>query len=814
MGPLCIGNICTTEELTVLIQKKLLRQLGTDPDSASKTELYKAVSLVVRDLMSEMSTATYQESDADNKKQIYYLSMEFLPGNLLKNNAFNLGLENQLRNAVSRLGGDVDELYEIDPDLGLGNGGLGRLASCYLDAAATLGMGAHGMSICYEYGIFKQRIVDGEQKELPDNWLELGDVWLRSKEKEVKEVYFGGKLKEIWNEKGELKLIHTDYTTVLAMPMDMLVSGYDSKVVNKLRLWKSVSPVSIDMDLFAKGKYLQSMEQKHMAEMISKILYPEDAHREGKTLRIMQQYFFISASMQTVVYKHLKAFPNLDNFRDMVAIHINDTHPAMAIPELMRIFMDEHGYPWDEAWKIVSSSITYTNHTIMPEALEVWPEELFAKLLPRLHSIVWEINRRLLEKLHSAYPNSENLRNEMSIIFDEKLRMANLCVASARKVNGVSTLHSGIIKDKLFGGFAGMDPHKFTNITNGIAYRRWLCQANPELSTLLDGLIGSGYRKDARELEKLKKYRDDDLVLKRLEEIKLHNKERLAAYIKTHNNTIVDPCSVFDVQVKRIHEYKRQLLNLLHIIDLYIQMKDNPWGEYLPRTFIFGGKSAAGYYIAKQTIRLAYHLSEVINKDPAVKDKLKLVFLENYSVSQSEIIMPAAEVSEQISLAGKEASGTGNMKLMINGAVTLGTLDGANVEIRQAVGDENIFVFGMKAEEVEALRNSSNYSPWSLYMDDADINRIIGFIADKINGESFGELLNYLGTGYNGGADPFFVLADFKDYKRAQQDVATAYLDRNRWNRMSLMNIASAGVFSADRAVREYAEKIWNIKPL
>ncbi|GAB1475395.1 glycogen phosphorylase [Bacillota bacterium] len=814
MGPLCIGNICTTEELTDLIKKKLLRQLGTEPDSASKTELYKAVSLVVRDIMSEMSTNTYQDSGADSSKQVYYLSMEFLPGNSLKNNAFNLGLEKELSDAVFRLGGNIEELYEIDPDLGLGNGGLGRLASCYLDAAATLGMGVHGMSICYEYGIFKQKIAEGQQKELADNWLELGDVWLRSKEKEVKEVHFGGKLKEIWNEKGEMKLFHTDYTTVLAMPMDMLISGYNSKVVNKLRLWKSLSPMSIDMDLFAKGKYLQSMEQKHMAEMISKILYPEDAHREGKTLRIMQQYFFISASMQTIVYKHLKAYPNLDNFSEMAAIHINDTHPTMAIPELMRIFMDEHGYPWDEAWRIVSSAVSYTNHTIMPEALEEWPEDLFAKLLPRLHSIVWEINRRLLEKLQSAYPNSEKQRNDMSIIFDEKLRMANLCVATAHKVNGVSSLHSSIIRDKLFSGFAEMDPAKFTNVTNGIAYRRWLCQANPDLSELLDDLIGTGYRENANELTNLKKYLGDSVVLNKLEEIKHRNKERLCSYIKAHNNIIVDPHSVFDVQVKRIHEYKRQLLNLLHIINLYQQIKENPSGDYLPRTFIFGGKSAAGYYIAKQTIRLAYHLSEVINRDPLVKDRLKLVFLENYSVSQSEIIMPAAEVSEQISLAGKEASGTGNMKLMINGAVTLGTLDGANVEIREAVGDENIFIFGMKAEEVEALRNSGLYSPWSLYSNDADINRIVGFIANKINGESFVELLNYLGTGYNGGADPFFTLADFQDYKRAQQEVANAYKDRERWNRMSLVNIASAGVFSADRAVREYAERIWNNKPI
>ncbi|MFA5634272.1 MAG: glycogen/starch/alpha-glucan phosphorylase [Anaerovoracaceae bacterium] len=814
MNSLCIKTVCTPEELTELIRKKLLRQYGRDPDSANKAELYKATCLVVRDIMSELQLNTYVEGSAHQKKELYYLSMEFLPGTSLRNNVFNLGLSDVLKEAISKLGGSLDCLYSMDPDAGLGNGGLGRLASCYLDAIATQGMAGHGMSICYEYGIFKQKIEEGQQKELADDWLDLGEVWLRSREEETKEVHFGGKLKEDWNANGEMKLIHTDYTTVLAIPRDMLITGYDSPVINTLRLWESTSPVGIDMDLFAKGKYLQAMERKHMAEIISKILYPEDAHREGKSLRIMQQYFFISASMQTIVDKHLRTFPNLDNFSDGVAIHINDTHPTMAIPELMRIFIDEHGYPWDDAWRIVTSSVTYTNHTIMPEALEVWPEDLFAKLLPRLHSIVWEINRRLLDKLNATFPQDENIRNRMSIIHDEKLRMANLCVTAAHKVNGVSSLHSGIIRDQLFDGFSQMDPDKFTNVTNGIAYRRWLCQANPRLSALLDEMIGPGFRKDAGELVKLKEFQNDSAVLEKLEEIKLYNKGKLAKYIKEHNNIIVNPESIFDVQVKRIHEYKRQLLNLLHVIHLYNEICANPNGDFQPRTFLFAGKAAAGYYIAKQVIRLAYHLSEVINKDPIVKDRLKIVFLENYSVSQSEIIMPAAEVSEQISLAGKEASGTGNMKLMINGAVTLGTLDGANVEIHQAVGDDNIFLFGMNVGEVEALRNTGTYSPWSLYQNNTDINRVIGCISEKINNQNFSELLNYLTTGYNGGADPFFVLADFQSYKDAQQELARAYADRDRWNRMSLANIASAGVFSADRAVREYAERIWNIRPL
>lgn len=801
----------TPDILKESIRKKLLREIGTDSPAPETKELYKAVCLVIRDIMSDMQLDTYDEGYAQGEKELYYLSMEFLPGTALKNNVFNLGIGDPLQEAVTSYGGKLDELYRIEPDAGLGNGGLGRLASCYLDALATQQMAGHGMSICYEYGIFKQKIHKGNQKELADDWLDLGSVWLRNREEEKKEVRFGGTLKEIWNENGELELIHTDYTTVLAIPRDMLITGFQSPVVNTLRLWEATSPEDIDMELFAQGKYLQSMEKKYMAELISKILYPEDAHLEGKSLRIMQQYFFISASMQCIVEKHLNTFRDLSNFCDKVAIHINDTHPAMAIPELMRIFMDNHGYSWDEAWRIVASSVSYTNHTVMPEALEVWPEELFAKLLPRLHAIVCEINRRLYGRLQAAFPYDEQLRNSMSIIFNHKLRMANLCVTTANKVNGVSSLHSSILRNELFHGFAQMEPDKFTNVTNGIAYRRWLCQANPGLSSLLDELIGPGFRKDAQELLKLKAFQEDGVVLNKLEAIKRSNKERLANYIKENNNIIVNPDSIFDIQVKRVHEYKRQLLNLVHIIQLYNQIRENPNKDFMPRTFIFAGKAAAGYYVAKQVIRLAYHLSEVINKDPVVRDRLKLVFLENYSVSLSEIIMPAAEVSEQISLAGKEASGTGNMKLMINGAVTLGTLDGANVEIHQSVGDDNIFLFGMNVEEVEALRNLGTYNPYSLYENNKDIHKAIDFLSGGINNESFHEFFNYL---TKDGGDPYFILADFEAYKNAQQEISQAYADKNRWNRMSLINIASAGSFSADRAVKEYAEQIWNLKSL
>lgn len=802
------------EELAELIRRKLLRYYGRESGHARIQEVYKATCMVIRDLMSDLRLKNYDEVNANQKKEVFYLSMEFLPGASLRNNAFNLGLEETLRKSIEIIGRNLDDLYSLEPDAGLGNGGLGRLASCYLDAIASQGMAGHGMSICYEHGIFKQKIVDGKQIELPDDWLELGDVWLQTKEDEIKEVRFGGKLKEIWNEKGEMNLIHTDYTTVLAIPRDMMITGYDSEVVNTLRLWKSTSPISIDMELFAQGKYLQSMEQKHMAEIISKILYPEDAHREGKSLRIMQQYFFISASLQSIIEKHISTFGTLDNFSEKVAIHINDTHPAMAIPELMRIFIDEHGYQWDKAWKIVNETISYTNHTIMPEALEQWPEEIFAKLLPRIHCIVWEINRRQNCKLKEAFPYEDGIRNEMAIIYDGKLRMANLCVEASHMVNGVSELHSNIIKHDLFRGFSRITPEKFTNVTNGIAYRRWLCQANPALTNLIEELCGPGFRKDPIELEKLMDYRNDPGVLERLNKIKKFNKERLCKYIKNHNDIIVNPDSIFDVQVKRIHEYKRQLLNLFHIMYLYNKIKENPNIDIQPHTFIFAGKAAAGYFMAKQIIRLAYHLSVMINKDSAVKDLIKIVFLENYSVSLSELIMPAAEVSEQISLAGKEASGTGNMKLMINGAITLGTMDGANVEIHQAVGDENIFIFGMSVEEVERITMSGVYSPWSYCQSNTNIGKVISLMSEKINGENFYEIMNYLTTGFNGSADPYYVLADFESYRAAQESVVKAYQDVRHWNQISITNIAKSGIFSADRSVKEYAERIWHISPL
>lgn len=811
-----MGRHISANTMQERIEQNLLRHYGMELEFARPEEIYKSVCMVVREIASELRQKNSQEVLEKELKEVYYLSMEFLPGPSLRNNLFNLGLEDNMREALNNIGRTLEELYAIEPDAGLGNGGLGRLASCYLDALSTNGMVGHGMSICYEYGIFKQKISnEGKQIEIADDWMNLGESWLLGKEDEIQEVHLGGKLTEVWNDKGEMKLIHSEYTKVLALPRDMLITGYESTTVNKLRLWQSKSPFPIDMELFAQGKYLQAMEQEHMADVISKILYPEDAHTEGKSLRITQQYFFICASMQNITDRHLASYGTLDNLSDKIAIHINDTHPAMAIPELMRILMDVYQFPWEKAWAMVSSCVSYTNHTVMPEALEQWPEDLFAKLLPRIHSIIKEINRRQSIRLAEFLPKEEDTRKATAIISDGKIRMANLCVEASHSVNGVSALHSEIIKTELFNGFYRQIPEKFTNVTNGIAYRRWLCQANPRLANLIEETCGPGFRNDASQLEKLLNFKNDKGVLDELEKIKTKNKLRMAAYIRNYNGISVNPDSLFDVQVKRIHEYKRQLLNLMHIMDLYTMIKEDPYADIQPRTFIFSGKASAGYFLAKQIIKLAYNLSVMINSDPAVNERIRIVFLENYSVSLSEIIMPAAEISEQISLAGKEASGTGNMKLMINGAITLGTLDGANVEIREAVGDDNIFLFGMKVDEVEDLRKSGTYNPWSYCRDHQDIGRVIALISEKINGQSFMEIMNYLTTGgFNSPGDPYFILADYQSYKTAQTEVAAAYRDRNRWNAMSLTNIAKAGVFSADRSVKEYASKIWNIKPL
>ena len=803
----------TSRQISDQIEGKLMRYFAREPHNATMPQYYEAACRVIRDIMSELWLENHDLVDSHQGKQVYYLSMEFLPGTSLRNNLFNLHLEDVMSRALANFGKSLEDLYAIDPDAGLGNGGLGRLASCYLDSIASQGMAGHGMSICYEYGIFRQAIETCSQVEKADDWQDLGGAWLLEKEDEAEHVHLGGDLEEYWQD-GKLRVNHKNFHTVIAIPNDYYVTGYDSKVVNTLRLYRATSPVSIDMELFAQGKYLKAMEEKHMAEVISKILYPEDAHQEGKMLRLTQQYFFTSAGVQTIVKRHMRTFKDLKTFPDKVAIHINDTHPALAIPELMRILIDDHRLEWEDAWDIVTRSVSYTNHTVMPEALEKWPENLIREIQPRIYSIIAEINRRLTLELNIKYPYDQDMIRKNAIIYDGEVRMANLCVAASHTVNGVSALHSEIIKKDIFSGYARSAPSKFTNVTNGIAYRRWLCQANPRLSELIEDLIGPEFKTDAMNLEKLLKFRDDKNVLEQLRQIKKDNKIKLADRILKTSSIKVDPNSIFDVQAKRIHEYKRQLLNLFHIIYIYDRIKTEPDFDMEPRTFIFAGKAAAGYQVAKEIIRFACHLAKKVNSDPQVRDRIKIVFLENYSVSLAELIMPAADVSEQISLAGKEASGTGNMELMINGALTIGTYDGANIEINQQVGDENMFLFGMREDEVQRLRDSHSYSPYDYMVNDKHIYRIMKQLSCEIDGECFNVIANLITSGSGGPADQYFVLADFESYMDAHSRIQETWKDRDRWTRMSLTNIAKSGIFSADRSVGEYAQRIWGIESI
>jgi len=802
----------TTSELTKLIEEKISRYQGTTSKEATPAQMYSAVVLVVRDLLSQKRLDFKKKIREKGYKQVYYMSMEFLLGRSLKNHLFNLGITKEMQNAVSKLGFDMEQLEELEPDAGLGNGGLGRLAAAYMDALTSESYPACGFSIRYDYGIFRQRIVDGWQVEMPDDWLsDGGDFWLVPRPEETFEVKFGGYVEENWSEDG-LKVEQKDTTPILALAYDMHISGYNTDAVNRIRLWSAKSPAAFDMKLFSRGEYLKASENKALAESISKVLYPADNHIEGKTLRLKQQYFFVSASVQSIIKNHLKFNPNLDNLADQVAIHINDTHPTLCIPELMRIMLDDYGYSWEKAWAIIKDTVSYTNHTVMAEALEKWPEHLIKEQLPRIYQIIAEMNRRYCADLWNAYPSDWDKVSKNAIMSYGEIKMANLCLYASHTVNGVSALHSDILKNDVFHDSYLIQPDKYTNVTNGITHRRWLCEANPALSDLCKSLIGDSFVRDAN-LEGLLKYKGDKTVLAEWAKIKKANKEALAKYIAESTGAIVDPSSIFDVQVKRLHEYKRQLLNALHILDLYLKLKDNPDMDMIPRTFIFGAKAASSYYIAKLIMRLIYMMGQVINNDPTIKGKIKVVFLENYRVSLAEKIMPASEVSEQISIAGKEASGTGNMKFMINGAVTIGTMDGANVEICQEVGQENIFIFGLRANEVEDLK-IKGYHPSAYYNNDLGIKRVIDYLRVGIGGVSFAELADYLVLGRGGTPDPYMCLADFRAYADAHADIDTAYRDVERWNRMSLVNTAKSGFFAADRAVKEYAHRIWNLKPI
>jgi len=791
------------------IAKRVTRLFAVTVDKATKEQIYKAVALSVRDILAAEEQRFEEKNSSRGKKKVNYLCMEFLVGPSLKNNLFNLGLTEKYRTALGEMGFSLDEIFELEKDPGLGNGGLGRLAACFMDSFATLGFPARGYSICYEYGLFRQRIVDGEQLELPDAWLQNGESWLIPREDKAVKVRLGGRVEEVW-QNNHLDIVHTEYEEVEAVPCDMLISGYASKGVAPLRLWKARALTDFNMEAFSQGQYLKAVEESAIAETLTRVLYPADNHHEGKLLRLSQQYFLVSASLQNIVAHHVSRYRNLDTLPDKTAIHINDTHPALAVPELMRILLDIHNYPWEKAWDITVKTISYTNHTVLPEAMECWNENLFRIKLPRIYMIIKEINRRFCNEAWEAFPGLWDKISRMAPLSYGLVKMANLSVIGSHSVNGVSKLHSDILKAGVVKDFDDMYPGKLTNVTNGIAHRRWLCMSNPRLTSLIAECIGDGFIKNPALLEDFSAFAEDSSVLSRIGEIKRQNKADFADYIAKKTGNIIDPDSIFDVHVKRLHEYKRQLMNALNIASLYARLKEDPNLVFPPQTFIFGAKAAPGYYFAKDIIRFICFLAKDIDNNPVARGKLKVVFLENYSVSLAERLIPAAELSEQISLAGKEASGTGNMKFMINGALTIGTLDGANVEIASAVGEDNMFIFGHTASEVDELWKKG-YSSASYYNRNENLKSAIDSLQKGFNSRSFSDIANYLLYSY-GVSDPYMCLADFAFYSDAREAALKKYADKMAWNASALINISKAGGFAADRSVGEYAKNIWGLE--
>ena len=799
-------------EIKEQIEGVLQRHFGCTASEASIDQMYKAAAITVKNILSDKRSAYKKKVNNAGAKRVYYMCMEFLLGRSLKTNLCNLGLDKGYAEALKALGFDLEDLYEREPDAGLGNGGLGRLAACFMDSLSSLDYPATGFSLCYEYGLFKQMIVDGMQVELPDVWLPGGEVWLIPRTDRIYKVRMGGHVKEEWRD-GHCEILYENCEEIEAVPYDMMISGADSSAVSQLRLWKARDIQNFNMGLFTQGQYTRALENSNNAEVISKVLYPSDNHTEGKLLRLSQQYFLVSASIQSIIRDHMAVYGRLDNLPDKVAIHINDTHPALCVPELMRILIDDYFFTWDQAWSIVTRTVSYTNHTVMPEALETWNEDLFRLKLPRIYTIVKEINERFCKEAWNAFPGNWDRISKMSVIGYNQVRMANLSVIASQSINGVSQLHSQILKDSTFKDFYRLYPTRFDNVTNGIAHRRWLCYSNPKLAELIDECIGTGYRHDPESLAEFAKFADDKTVREKVRAIKHENKIRFANMLYQKTGQKIDTHSVYDVQIKRLHEYKRQLLNALNIIGLYLDLKENPDLDMQPQTFLFGAKAAPGYAMAKRIIKLLCMISKDIEQNPRIREKLKVVFLENYCVSMAEALVPSAEISEQISLAGKEASGTGCMKLMINGALTIGTLDGANVEMQEAVGKENIFIFGLTADEVEKLW-LEGYRSANFYTTNERLSRIINFLSTGFAGESFSDIASYLLGGQGGVADPYMCLADFESYRLTHEKMIEIYQDKDEWNRMSLRNIAAAGHFAADRSIEEYAQRIWNLKKI
>ncbi|WP_432627214.1 glycogen/starch/alpha-glucan phosphorylase [Brotaphodocola sp.] len=785
-------------------------------EEATPEQVYQAVCYAVKDVIIDEWIATHKEYEKQDSKTLYYLSMEFLMGRALGNNIINIMARDEIKEALDEMGFDLNLIEDQEPDAALGNGGLGRLAACFLDSLATLGYPAYGCGIRYRYGMFKQKIVDGYQVEVPDEWLKNGNPFEVRRSEYATEVKFGGYVRTVW-ENGREKFVQEGYQSVMAVPYDLPVVGYGNNVVNTLRIWDAQPIDTFSLDAFDRGDYQKAVEQENLAKNICEVLYPNDNHYAGKELRLRQQYFFISASVQRAVLKYMENHDDVRKFYEKNVFQLNDTHPTVAVAELMRILLDDYGLTWDEAWDVTTKTCAYTNHTIMAEALEKWPIELFSRLLPRIYQIVEEINRRFIMQIQQMYPGNQQKIAKMAIIYDGQVKMAHMAIAGSFSVNGVAQLHTEILKKQELKDFYEMMPEKFNNKTNGITQRRFLLHANPLLADWVTSKIGDEWITDLSAISKLKLYVDDEKCQHEFMNIKYQNKIRLAKYIKEHNGIDVDPRSIFDVQVKRLHEYKRQLMNILHVMYLYNQLKDNPEMDMVPRTFIFGAKAAAGYKRAKLTIKLINSVADVINNDPTINGKIKVVFIEDYRVSNAEIIFAAADVSEQISTASKEASGTGNMKFMLNGALTLGTMDGANVEIVEEVGKENAFIFGTSSDEIIRMEHDHSYNPMEIFNNDQDIRRVL---MQLINGyyspqdpELFRDIYNsLLNTQSSDRADTYFILKDFKMYADAQRRINEAYKDQKWWARAAMLNTASSGKFSSDRTIEEYVRDIWHLE--